>query len=283
MQPPKKESLMTRSALWLLAASALALAACEKKADAPTGSAPAEEAAPAAETPAPVVDYAAVAAAAVAHPERPAADRERDASRKPEQALAFMQVAPGERAFDIEAGAGWYTELLARAVGPEGAVVLQNPASFYGFFGEALAARLADGRLANVRESKSLFDALDGADASYDLVSWVQGPHELYFAPEGESLGDPAKAYAEIHRILKPGGRFVAIDHSALAGAPESTGGDLHRIDKAIVIRMAEAAGFTLEADSDFLANPDDPRTIGVFDEAIRGKTDQFALRFRKN
>ena len=37
-----------------------------------------------------------------------------------------------------------------------------------------------------------------------------------------------------------------------------------------------------LEAESDLLANPDDPRTAEVFDKAIRGKTDQFVLKFRK-
>lgn len=72
------------------------------------------------------------------------------------------------------------------------------------------------------------------------------------------------------------------IDHSAVAGAPEAVGNTLHRVDRAVVVAMAKAAGFTLEAESDFLANPEDPRTITVFDPAIRGKTDQFALRFRK-
>jgi predicted methyltransferase len=72
------------------------------------------------------------------------------------------------------------------------------------------------------------------------------------------------------------------IDHSAVAGAPESSGNDLHRVDRAIVVEMAEAAGFRLEAESDFLANPADTREITVFDPAIRGQTDQFALRFRK-
>jgi predicted methyltransferase len=37
-----------------------------------------------------------------------------------------------------------------------------------------------------------------------------------------------------------------------------------------------------LEAESDVLHNPDDPKTANVFDPSIRGKTDQFMLRFRK-
>ena len=273
---------MNRKLAVALGATTLLFAACGKKSD--TAPAPASDAteAPVAEPAPPAVDYAAVASAAVADAARPADDIKRDGDRKTAETLAFMQVAPGMTVFDIEAGGGFYTELLARAVGPEGAVVMQNPEGFYGFVGDAIAARLGEGRLGNVRESKSMFDALDGADATYDLVTWVQGPHELYYKPEGPSLGDPAKSYAEIFRILKKGGAFVVVDHSAVAGAPETTGHDLHRVDKAIVIAMAEAAGFTLEAESDLLANPDDPRTIGVFDEAIRGKTDQFMLRFRK-
>lgn len=277
---------MPTAAIALLACAAL-LAACAKKEEpAAPAAEPAVEAAsePAsAEPAAPEIDYAAVAAAAVADAARPEEDRKDDERRKPATALEFFQVAPGMTVFEIEAGGGWYTELLSHAVGPSGAVVMQNPEGFLKFVGEQIAARLADNRLANVRQSISTFDALDAADASVDVATWVQGPHELYLkSGEGETLGDPTKSYAEIYRILKPGGVFAVIDHSATAGAPETTGNDLHRVDRAIVIGLAEAAGFRLEAESDFLANPDDARTVAVFDPAIRGHTDQFALRFRK-
>jgi predicted methyltransferase len=45
---------------------------------------------------------------------------------------------------------------------------------------------------------------------------------------------------------------------------------------------VVTAAGFRLDADSALFANPADPRDKTVFDPSIRGKTDQFALRFRK-
>ncbi len=274
-----------RRTLLLLTASLAVVAACAKKAEAPAeaaAEAPAE-ASEAAEPAPVVVDYAAVAAAAVADARRPEADRADDERRKPATALAFMQAGPGMAIFEIEAGAGWYTELLSHAVGDAGSVVMQNPEGFRSFVGEQIDARLKDNRLANVRQSLSNFDTLDAADASIDVATWVQGPHELYFTPsDGVTLGDPAKSYAEIFRILKPGGVFAVIDHSAVAGAPEATGNELHRIDREIVVAMAQTAGFTLEAESDFLANAEDPRTITVFDPAIRGRTDQFALRFRK-
>jgi predicted methyltransferase len=56
----------------------------------------------------------------------------------------------------------------------------------------------------------------------------------------------------------------------------------LHRIDPAVVKADFAKAGFTLDGESDVLAHPDDAHTIMVFDEAIRGKTDQFLFRFRK-
>lgn len=226
--------------------------------------------------------YAAIAAA-VADPARPEADRERDESRKPKAMLTFMEVKPGLSVFEIEAGGGYMTELFCRAVGSEGRVVMQNPEQFRDFAGERIDARLADSRLPNVRASYSTFDALDANDASMDLVTWVWGPHELYYRPEsGPAPGEPATAYSEIFRILKPGGAFVVIDHAAAEGSPETTGHELHRIDPAIVKRMAQQAGFVLKAEGDFLVNPNDPLTVNIGDTSIRERTSQFALRFRK-
>lgn len=265
-------------ARWIVLAGAatLMLAACGEKSETVASRTGAAQQAPA-------PDYAAIAATAVADPGRPNEDRADDERRKPATALEFFQVAPAMTVFEIEAGSGWYTELFSHAVGVNGTVIMQNPEGFRAFVGEKIDARLADGRLANVRQSYTNFDTLDAKDGSVDLATWVQGPHELYYMPEsGEPLGDPAGSYAEIFRILRPGGAFVVIDHAALAGAPETTGDELHRIDKAIVVDLAQSAGFTLEAESDFLANPDDPLTVGVFDPSIRGQTNQFALRFRK-
>ena len=228
----------------LSAAAAVALVGCEKKAEKPAAapSAEAAEAAPSAE-PAPNVDYRALAEAAVADPARPAADREKDEARKPVDSLTFMRIRPSATIFEIEAGGGWYTELLSRAVGPGGKVFMQNPQGFLEFVSKDIDERLKDGRLANVAQSISNFDALEPTDASVDMVTWVQGPHELYFKPsDGVTLGDPTGAYAEIVRILKPGGSFIVIDHSAESGAPETTGNTLHRVDKAVVIATAKEA-----------------------------------------
>lgn len=267
-------------------AASLALIGCGQKSEtAATGAEETESAA--AQTPAPVEemapDYAAIAAGAVADPARPEEDRADDERRKPATALEFFQVTPGMTVFELEAGKGWYTELLSHAVGPDGTVIMQNPEAFKSFLGDSIDKRLADNRLPNVRPSYTNFDALDAADGSVDVATWVQGPHELFFKPEkADTLGDPAKSFAEIYRILKPGGVFTVIDHAAVAGAPQTTGHELHRIDKAIVVKLAKDAGFSIDAESDFLANPDDPLTVSVFDPSIRGYTNQFAIRFKK-
>lgn len=223
-------------------------------------------------------------AAAVEDPARPEADRAQDGSRKPEAMLSFMQVKPGLAILEIEAGGGYMTELFSRAVGGKGSVVMQNPKEFRSFMGEKIDARLANNRLPNVHASYSYFDALEPDDESKDLVAWVWGPHELYCRAEcgNAPLGDPAKAYSEIFRVLKPGAPFVVIDHASADGSPETTGNDLHRIDPAIVKHMAKKAGFVLEAEGAFLVNPDDPLTVPVGDASIRGRTSQFALRFIK-
>ena len=74
----------------------------------------------------------------------------------------------------------------------------------------------------------------------------------------------------------------MVIDHSAAAGTGTTMADSIHRIDRQAVIDALTAVGFKLEASSDLFARPADPRTGNVFDPAIRGQTDQFALRFRK-
>ena len=69
-------------------------------------------------------------AAAVAAPGRPKAATDLDAVRKPVEVLRFMGLKKGDRALDYFTGTGYYAEIMARAVGPEGSVTGWNSPGF---------------------------------------------------------------------------------------------------------------------------------------------------------
>jgi len=227
-----------------------------------------------------VADYASI----LADPGRPAADKNDDAARKPAEVLAFAQIRSGDTVLEMEAGRGWYSDILSTALGASGKLIVQYPPEFaYG--DAAFKARTDAGRLKNATIMVTAFDKLQAADNSIDKVLWILGPHELYFTPRNAQpgvLGDVQKTYAEIVRVLKPGGLFIAMDHAANAGAPASTGQTIHRIDPAVVLASAKAAGLQFVDKSEVLANPSDDRSKMVFDATVRRHTDQFLFRFRK-
>ena len=223
--------------------------------------------------------------AAFARDDRPESDYQQHEARKAREVLAFTGISSGMTVVEVEAGDGVYTEIFARTVGEGGTVHMQNPMLFDGFFGDAIKARVADNRLPNVKLMRTAFDDLPVADASVDVVTWFLGPHELWYYPEGQEkgvLGDPDKAFAEIARVLKSGGHFVALDHKAAPGSSAETGGTTHRLDPGIVNERAAAVGLRLADESDVLANPDDELTKNVFDPSVRRKTDRFLLKFAK-
>ena len=229
-----------------------------------------------------VLSTAAAAASleeAINSPERPAADRERDANSRPVEVLGFFGVPEGGTAIDLFAGSGYYSEILSRAMGPEATVYLHNNAAYLNFAGEALEARLANGRLPDVTRYDRELDAIDLADDSVDLVLMVMTYHDLYYKTDGWDL-DPDAFFAMVRRILKPGGVLAIVDHAAAEGSGRAAAQDLHRIDPAFALADISARGFTLVEASDLLKNPNDPLNVSVFDASIRGRTSKFLKTF---
>ena len=212
---------------------------------------------------------------------RPAADVSRDAARKPGELLAWAGVKPGDKVADLIMGGGYFTRILSAAVGPNGHVYAYQPAEFIQFqasYGESM--RTVAGAYKNVTPLSTSLGVLDLPDG-LDLVLTVQNYHDLHLRPFPSDTAQ--KVNAEVFKALKPGGAYVIVDHSAKAGAEvvEAATG-VHRIDPAVVRREVEAAGFRYEGELNILRASADPLTANVFDPSIRGKTDQFAMKFRK-
>lgn len=214
-------------------------------------------------------------------------DVEQDETRQPGDLLAFAHIDRGDVVGDYIMGGGYVTKLLALAVGGDGKVYAFQPEEFiafnadYGPQQDETVRRYSDatGNPIRVFPLRAPLAEPDWPEP-LDTIITVMNFHDLYLAdfPEGTA----EQAIAGLYDALKPGGTLVVVDHFAPEGSGAETANTLHRMDAALARADLEAAGFVLEEESDLYRRPEDPRTENVFDDAIRGRTDQFAWRLRK-
>ena len=218
--------------------------------------------------------------AAIADTTRPAADRARDADRKPAVMLEFAGLKPGMVVGEILPGGGYFTRLFSDVVGPNGKVIAYVPDEMLAKYPKVINGANAVAAEPNHKNVQVVHDpALAPGPANVADVMWTsQNYHDLHNIPGLDVVAFNKVIYA----IVRPGGVYIILDHSAPAGSGTADTDTLHRIDEATVRKEVEAAGFVFDGESKALANPADPRTAAVFDPAIRGHTDQFILRFRK-
>ena len=222
-------------------------------------------------------------AAAVADPARPASDTVRDVNRKPLAMLAFAGVKPGDKVADYAAGAGYFTRLFADVVGATGHVYASVPSALFQYPNIVKGVAEIETYAVNRPNVTVTFaSAVDAARYPEKLdLFWIsQNYHDLHDRFMGPV--DMALFNRAVYAALKPGGVYIVLDHVAAAGSAPDVTDTLHRIEPATVRREVEAAGFRFEGDSTLLANAADPHTAGVFDPSIRGRTDQFILKFRR-
>jgi len=219
--------------------------------------------------------------AALADPNR-AMHAGADARRKPGEVIAFSGLEPGDHVLDLIPGDGYWTRIFSRIVGPEGRVHAVWPVNY---------ARVAQGNVDTLRQI--------AADPAFANVTVAVQPSTVLSSPEpldmvftsqnyhdypDEFMGrtDPGQLNRAVFEMLRPGGTWFIVDHAAADGSGMRDTERLHRIDPAIVRQQVEAAGFEFVGESRVLRNPADNHSLPVFDRSIRGRTDQFILRFRK-
>ena len=219
-------------------------------------------------------------------------DIKRDQRSKPQAVIPLLDLETGDRVVDIFAGGGYYTELLAAVGGAEGEAILHNNSGFEQWGVNGLTDRFASGRDPGniVRHTRSGIN-LDLEANSLDGALIIMAYHDLYVVPKrynGEEyvpVGNPANTeyfLQQVYDALKPGGRFVVVDHSGDATMEHDVVADLHRIKEEFTRIEVEAAGFNFVDSTDALRNPEDDRSMIVFDLDVQGKTDRFVFAFEK-
>jgi predicted methyltransferase len=221
--------------------------------------------------------------AAVADAGRPAADTARDENRKPAEMLAFAGIGPGKVVVDMLPGGGYFTRIFAKAVEPGGRV--------YAYFGSQYDARLKgqgkdpDNQFADLKATYKNLGVIHGplpqfvTPEAVDVVWTSQNYHDMHNKQYAMDVNEVNKA---IYKSLKPGGYYVIIDHKAADSAGDDVTEALHRIKESTVKQEVEAAGFKLVAESKDLHYATDDGTKRVFEADVKGKTDQFMLKFQK-
>ena len=218
-------------------------------------------------------DYEAI----VASPDRTDGDRQADPRRQPAKMLAFTGVKTGMKVLDMEASAGYSTELLARAVGPSGTVYAQDSAAVIErFVKDKFDIRAQKPVMKNVVHVVRDFDDPIPPDvSSLDMITFFYAYHDITYMEV-----DRAVMNKKMLAALKPGGFLIIADHSAKPGDGVSVAKTLHRVEESIVRQEIEAAGFKLVEEGNFLRHPEDPREAAVFRPVV--PTDEFVLKYQK-
>ena len=227
---------------------------------------------------------AAAVRALLAEPGRPERQKAADAARRPAEVLELLSLQPGQRVLDVSAGRGYYTRLLAPAVGPRGKV-----------FGHSTEGLIAVDKL------QPDWDAIRTVYPQVELILGIPGEmqlpdkldrvlfhlafHDLWWEDATYRIPrmDEQKFLKQLRKAIRRGGLVLVVDHAAMPGTePRAETMARHRVDPAVVTAEMTSAGFALEAQSALLANPADDRTRSVYDPTIRGNTDRFILLFRR-
>lgn len=131
------------------------------------------------------------------------------------QVLALLTPQPGERVLDIGSGPGYLLSEIAAAVGPTGRAFGVDPSGVM----NAMASRRVSG-LEHVQIEEGDAGQLRYPDDWFDAAVSTQ----VY-----EYVADLPGALAQVHRVLRPGGRLLVLDTDWDSLVCNVTDRELHR------------------------------------------------------
>ena len=236
---------------------------------------------------------------AVASSTRTPANIARDKYRHPLETLSFFGVEADDTVVEIWPGGGWYTEILAPLTAGKGTLYAAAPWPNGVKGAQALQAKNA---AAYGHVKFAAFPWAEGQpkvpDGSADVVLTFRNVHNWRMGYQRDGKDYAADAFAQMFRMLKPGGVLGIVDHRLPESGSDEREKNSGYIKASTVRRLAEQAGFKFVATSEVNANPRDtadwangvwtlPPSYALKDvdrakyEAI-GESDRMTLKFRK-
>ncbi|MEG3792169.1 methyltransferase [Lysobacter sp. CCNWLW3] len=233
---------------------------------------------------------------------RDAKNRARDVYRHPAQTLAFFGVKPDQTVIEITPGGGWYSEVLAPYLKADGRYVAAvwddaipgQPKYRYGL-NTQLRAKFAGNPAVFGTPDVRVFDPKApnfGPAGAADTVLTFRNAHNWV------SDGNAPAYFKAFYDALKPGGVLGVVDHRAKPGTDLEAMKKSGYLTEALVIELAQGAGFVLDAKSEVNANPKDtadhPNGVWTLPPSNQhdaaddakykavGESDRMTLRFKK-
>ncbi|HEY3026040.1 MAG TPA: methyltransferase domain-containing protein [Pyrinomonadaceae bacterium] len=171
-------------------------------------------------------------------------DPKRDEKLQPNRIMDILGIKEGSSVADIGAGSGWFTVRAARRVGNSGLIYAEDINRDYLDYIEKRSERE---RLANIRVILGREDNPLLPEKSVDAVLLLKTYHEI---------AQPIRLLRQTRAAMRPGALLGIIDRNGK--------GDDHGLDKEVVIKEAERAGFVLVDQYDFV-KPDNVDYFLVF------------------
>lgn len=233
---------------------------------------------------------------------RTSANSERDQYRHPVQTLEFFGIKPDMTVVEISPAKGWYAEILAPYLAAKGqyyaatipdATTNEHLKKMNSTFKEWL-------KIHPDIESKIIITTFNPADpdimvapaGTADMVLTFRNVHNWV------ANGNEEAAFKTFFKALKPGGVLGVVEHRADTKSKKHPNAKSGYIFEKDIIKLAESAGFKLDAKSEINANPKDKKNYadGVWtlpptlklkeknrDKYIAiGESDRMTLRFVK-